>query len=325
MQRTKNTSKNKAESLFKEIKAFASRNNMISPPIRKKADGILTADWHLMEDTPICRTDNYWETQWRKIDFISELQKQHNCPVIHAGDLFNFWKPSPMLLSETIKHIPNRFWSIYGNHDLPQHNMELVYKCGQYTLAQGKHLEVLPAMGNWLTGPEYYKDIEIPELFGRTFFVWHVMTYQGKEPWPGCTAPTGKRLLKKYPQYDLIVTGDNHKPFVEEYEGRLLVNPGSIFRLKADQLDHRPRVYLWYAETNTVEPVYIPIEDVISIEHLKAVEKRNTRIDSFISTLNGDWSAEFSFEENLERFCEKNKIRQSVKDIIYEVIETKIA
>lgn len=287
----------------------------------KRADGILTADFHLQESVPVCRTDDFWNTQWIKLDFISELQKKHNCPVIHAGDLFDWWKASPMLLSKTIEHLPKRFLTVYGNHDVPQHNIELFYKSGVYTLKQAGVLEIFQTC-HWLeepTKPSWQGTwCENTDL---NILVWHVMTYQGKPPWTGCTAPMGAKLLRKYPEYDLIVTGDNHKPFVEKHEGRLLVNPGSIFRTTASQMDHKPRVYLWFADTNTVEPVYLPIEDVISREHIEGQAERNNRIDAFISTLNEDWKAEMSFEDNIEKFKQTNNVRQSVMDIIYKSIE----
>lgn len=290
----------------------------------KKADGILTADWHLQEgESPVCRIDNFEDAQWEKVRFISNLQKKHNCPVIHSGDLVDYWKSSPELLAKIIEYLPKWFWSIYGNHDLPQHNMDLVHKCSQYMLAKGGHLDILPNMGDWLTTPDDYKDFAAPELCGRPFFVWHIMTYQGKSPWPGCTSPKGSALLRKYPQYDLIVTGDNHKPFVEEYQGRLLVNPGSIFRTTAAQENHRPRVYLWYADTNTVEPVYIPINTgAISREHIDKKQERDNRIDAFISTLNTDFKMELSFKGYLKEFEHLNNIKPPILDIIYKSMKS---
>lgn len=286
----------------------------------KHPDAILCSDFHLREDRPTCRTDNYWETQWIKVGFIRGLQEEYNnCPVYHAGDLFNYWKPSPHLLSETIKYLPWRFHTVYGQHDLPQHNMDLADKCGIYTLATANTLTAY-LEGSW--GTEPYGDPAV-QLNGRKVHVWHIMTYQGKKLWPGQTNPTASKLLRKYPQFDLIITGDNHKPFVEEYEGRLLVNPGSMMRMSADQIDHRPRVYLWYADTNTVEPIYLPIEkSVVSREHIEHQEQRNERIDAFVSRLDEDWKVELDFEENLRRFAEKNRIRQSVMDIVYKATES---
>ena len=144
----------------------------------------------------------------------------------------------------------------------------------------------------------------------------------GNPPWPGCEDPTAEEILDKYPQFDLIVTGHNHKTFVVEKEGRLLVNPGSLTRQTADQADHHPCVFLWYAEDNTVEEVSIPHEEgVISREHIEKKERRDGRIEEFISRLSAEYDVGLSFEENLARFEEKNKVRQSVMEIIRRAIE----
>ena len=63
----------------------------------RTADAIITADIHLRETSPQCRTDDYWKAQEDKIEFLKELQhKHHDCPILDGGDLFDQWKPSPM-------------------------------------------------------------------------------------------------------------------------------------------------------------------------------------------------------------------------------------
>lgn len=280
---------------------------------------ILTGDWHLREDVPICRTDNFWETQWKKVDYISDLQKEYNCPVWHSGDLYNKWNPSLYLVAETIKHLPNQFYTAFGNHDLPQHNLELANKCGINLLAEAGKLTILgethwnkePTIGTW----------RMPNT-DTLVSIWHVMTYTGKEPYPGCTDPKANALLRKYPQFKLIHTGHNHKTFIAELDGRLLVNAGSIMRQSADQEDFEPCVFLYYAESNTVEAVYLPIEEgVVSREHIEKLEQRDSRIEAFISRLNTDWEGGISFEENLDRLLKENKIKESIRIIAYKAIE----
>ena len=307
---------------------------------KKKPSAILCADIHLMESNPVCRLDDFInEAQWKKMQWLKDLQAKYHCPVLNAGDLFDHWKPSPELLAKAIQYIPKRFASICGQHDLPQHSLDLIHKSGIYVLKQAGKVELFEE-GSWgkeptgdittffdLNNLAYYKqgddDTQPPKnIPSRNIFIWHTHVYQGKLPWPDCPSPSALKVLKKYPQFDLILTGDNHKPFVESYEGRLLVNPGSLFRTTADQITHEPRVYLWYAETNTVEPVYVPIEaGVISREHLEKAKERNDRIEAFISRLDNDWDAAIGFEENLKRFLQKNEIRQSVKDIINKCLE----
>ena len=292
----------------------------------KQADAILTADWHLRDTVPECRTDDFYAAQWKKLDFISALQKKHNCSVYHAGDLFHHWKPSPSLLTDTIKHIPKRFVTVYGNHDVPQHNLELVYKSGIRTLETAGIISVFPNGTNFGNKPNPDKPSmqgDFTDEIYRKVLVWHEFTYKGKPPWPGCEADTGNKLLNKYPGFDLILTGDNHQSFTAKKDGRVLVNAGNITRQSAAQIDFKPCVYLWYAKTNTVEPVYIPVEEgVVSREHIEKVTQRDERLDAFISKLDDNWDIGISFEENLKRFLQKNKINKHVKRIINRAIDT---
>jgi DNA repair exonuclease SbcCD nuclease subunit len=290
--------------------------------INRIPSAILTSDWHLREDTPICYTGDYQKEQWNSVDFISELQRKWRIPVLHGGDLFDHWKPSPWLIRMAIEHIPDQFITIYGQHDLPQHNLELVNKCGINVL-QAAHKLIVSDQCHWGQIPSSKSNLNhILNIPSREILIWHKMNYQGRLPWPGCTDPISAALLRKYKQYDLILTGDNHKPFTEEYEGRILVNPGSLMRMDANQIDHKPRVYLWFAETNEIQPIYIPIvANVISREHLDIKKDRDLRIEAFVSRLNSDWEADMSFEDNLDQFFKTNKTREPIKQIIYKSIE----
>ena len=289
----------------------------------KKASAILMSDPHLRLSIPVCRTDEeFLEAQWKKLQFIKDLQKVHGCIVLCGGDLFHHWKPAPELITKTMEYLPDKFYTIYGQHDLPNHSLKEQEKSGIYALKTAGALTLLPGC-HWGMDP---KDTPPLTLSGgnisRKVLVWHKMNYQGKLPWPECTDPKAIGLLRKYPEYDLILTGDNHKAFTETYEGRLLVNPGSLARQTADQIDFKPRVYLYYADENRVEPTFLPIrDDVVTREHLDRSEERSDRISAFITKLGGEWQAGMSFEANLKKFFSSNTIRESVKEKVYKAIE----
>lgn len=303
------------------------KNNFLQElqiPQRKETPfAILTADWHLREDVPVCRVDDFDSVQWRKVRTIAALSEKLQIPVIHAGDLYDYWKPSPELLTKTIKHLPKRFWTIYGNHDLPQHNIDLAEKCGVRTLQECGRIEVLDTC-HWKqkpTGCSYFGTFA--KGVDRAVLVWHVMTYV-KSPYPGCKDLKAPSILRKYKDYDLIVTGDNHSPFVVKEDGRLLVNPGSLMRQTADQKDFRPRVYLWYPLANEVEPVYLPIdEDAVSTTHITSVAEKDARLSAFVESINSDWQGDASahFEKNLKLFFEKHETRQSIQQLIYKSLD----
>jgi len=285
-------------------------------------DAILTADWHLRETTPICRTDDFWRAQWDKVEEVTRLQIKYNCPVIHAGDLFDHWKPSPYLLSQAFLKLPNRFWTIYGNHDLPQHNLDLSVKSGVYTLVSGFRINLL-ASAHWNID-NLREDLQAHTIHLKKseLLVWHIMTYHGEPPWPGCTDFSAKQILEMFPQFDLILTGHNHKSFIVEHEGRWLVNPGALTRQTVDQIDHRPCVYLWYGESREVKPYYLPCKkDVISKEHLTYAKAKDERIEAFINRLNQDHLTSISFERNLEIFEKQNRVRKSVMDLVWKAVQ----
>ncbi len=296
--------------------------------MNKIAELITTGDWHLTETVPLCRTDDFISAQWKKVEFIKNLQEELKCDVFHSGDLFDFWKPSPALLSKTIEHLPKQFYTVWGNHDLPQHSFALRYKSGIYTLVKANVLTALEE-GSW----NYYTEYNNPEHF--TLGMWleksnrvkkligiqHVFIYEGKKPWATCEADSALSFMKKNNAMELIITGDNHKSFVVERKKQILINPGSLTRQNSSQIDHVPSVFVYYND-HTVEQVVLPYEkDVISKEHLIQAEAKEQRLEAFISRLKDETMSEVSFEDNLEVFFRSNKIKQPVKELVYSVLE----
>jgi len=289
---------------------------------------ILCSDLHLREDTPTCRTDNYWLAQETKTYWLKSLQLKYNCPVLCSGDIFDNWDISPRLSAWAIRQLPKMI-AIPGQHDLPNHNIELREKAG---------IEVLEA-ANIVTSPEkpYENEInknnyflfpygsKLKEIkkadYGRDIALIHTLVLGPRdENMPGYSA---REIFKQMSGFDLIVSGDNHQSFVIKQGKQLLVNPGSMMRMTADQIDYKPCVYLWYAETNTVEPVYYPIEEgVVSREHLDKKASAETRMEAFKNRLHREGiKASISFENNMKKHIHANKVDKEVEKIIYECLE----
>lgn len=298
----------------------------------KKPTAILCGDTHLREDTPICRIDDFFAAQTRKLNWLQEIRKEYGCPVLNSGDLFHHWKPSPFLLQYALRNLPDNMIVIPGNHDLPAHSLESYNKCGLGVLEEAGKVDVLtaPTLDKtmsiglhpfpWGTSPEPMNTLRkgtVPHVA-----MIHIFTYVGRSPWPGCTAPGANTLLNKMAGYDLVLSGDNHKPFVIEDKGRLLVNPGSMMRTTSDQAEHKPRVYLWYAEDNSVEPLYFPIEEgVVTRGHIEAVENRDERMEAFIERLDGEFEIGLGFENNLSKFFASNRVRSGVQKAVWSAVK----
>ena len=89
-------------------------------------------------------------------------------------------------------------------------------------------------------------------------------------------------------------------------------------RRAADQIEHRPKVYLWNTH-NDLKTVEIPIDDtVITRDHVKKEEERGERIDAYIVRLEDDYEVGLSFEENLKVHFKKNKTHNRVQEMTWE-------
>lgn len=294
---------------------------------------IITSDIHLREDRPACRIDDYFETQSKKIEWLCDLQIKYDCPVLDAGDLFAKSKPSHFMTQWAIRNIPNGFHTIPGNHDLPSHNLSLLEKSALGVLDAAGAADVMicnPLNLDKVIVHPYPWGAETHPLDKKNkhdslFYValCHIMVFTGQIPWPDCVDLSARQLLRKMKGYDLIITGHNHKAFIIKSRGRLLVNPGSLMRSNASQIDFKPRVYLWYSEDNHVEPVFVPIEEgIITTDHLDAIKEKDKRINAFVEKLHssGDMNISSSFERNMEEYFKQNKTTEVVRQTVWEAL-----
>jgi len=288
-----------------------------------KPDCILTADWHIRADTPTSRTDDFTAVMWRKVQFINDLADEHNIPILIAGDVGHRSQWPNWLVEKFMSIISDiEIIAIPGQHDLPGHNLDAIRQSGFGILKRAGYLNSTLLLNSILQSIAVFPYGTNITKTNAVIAMTHQMVTKGKSEWPGQVASSAKSLLKKFPDYKLILSGDNHQPFVVEYEGRLLVNPGSMMRSTADQIDHRPRVYLWEAKSNSVEAVYLPIEQgVIDRSHIDTKKEKDARIEAYTTRLSERYEVGLSYEENLKAYFEENRTRQPIKDRIWEACE----
>lgn len=306
---------------------------------------ILTADWHLRHDQPVCRTDNYREAQWERVAEVIDLAEAlEDIPILIAGDLFDRACPPLWFVNECLNMLQEfeypHIHVIPGNHDLPQHSMENLNKSALYSLALANLIHL-------------YED-SLPEKIKKSFTLFgvpfghpmpnqaprstitplvamlHMMVWHKDAPYHGIGDDSNLKSYLDKPEFqwpDIILTGDCHKPFaVEIDENRWWVNPGTIMRFTVAQKDYRPRVYVLYDEGGryTVEPHYFDDkEGVIDDTHIVAQREKNEReeaITGFIERVNdiGSDESDIDFWENLRRFFHAHKTDKEVQKVIME-------
>ena len=296
-------------------------------------DAIIVGDIHARDDQPPCRLDNFWETQIWKFKWLRNLWDEYGRPaVLQPGDLFYRWKSSPQVISAVMNYLPPMV-TIPGNPGKHNYYSQEGFEKDALHVIQSSSLdwEVMASSdsmvifgdrfsihpGLWgVTDPNERSGVE---LIIPNVLLTHKMILDGPEMFEG---ENGNDFLKKHKGFDLIVTGHNHKPMEFGLDTRLLVNPGSFTRQTADET-HRPRVYLWWAEDNSIMPVFVPTEeDVITREHIDQDKARDERIASFVESLaDSALDVSIDFLKNIIGALESNKIREMVKQRVMEAVE----
>jgi len=297
---------------------------------------ILCSDPHLRDTIPDCRKGTYFFEEIKKLAFIQELQKIYDCPVICAGDVFDYWKTSPFLMVYALRALPDKFFAIPGQHDMPNHNYDMLDRSGFGLLKEAGRLTEIDEEGfGWrksfrMEGWRYGK--ELPPRSRRGFqpmeerpriAVCHSLTWESSEPFPGAVGNNAQAMLSRFPRCSLVLTGDNHKQFVYKApSGQILVNPGSMMRMKSDQRNHRPAIYLWDAEANNIERMELPCnEDSMLLEIRERNKEQEAEVFSFVEGLQNSRDISLNFVDNLKQYVNKNQIGEDLQQKIWEVVE----
>lgn len=279
---------------------------------------LFTADIHLRDDTPKCRTDDFISAQWNKIEQIKALCEKHNAQWVDAGDLLHKSRPSLGLLSKAITDLKTNppLRTIPGNHDQPYHNMSKLADSGLGVLEAAHIVQYLYQEAPW----EFFDwtiyscayGEEIPSVDcedGINILVYHGMVYKNKkDAIPGVAGDTASALLKKAKGFDIIISGHNHQAFELETDNQLLINVGCLTRQSADFMDYTPSIVLLCPHGNSYTWKRIKLKTakgVVSRQHLDTEEKKEEELNAFVEGLRDIDQASLSFESNVHIVMDK--------------------
>lgn len=275
---------------------------------------IVTGDWHFRSDLPRCRLDDDWlGTQAMQVRWIFEQAEKYDAMVIHTGDMFHRSVSSVGLVNwavELLKPYADRFISIAGNHDLPNHAVEklggsaygIIDKTFDFKKNTPDNMICFPF---GMESPGY--------AFGMDIVVLHRLVVESDlENVPKSMWSTAASVLSEFPDAKWIFTGDNHGGFIySNNNGQTLVNPGSLNRQTVDGMDYKPRAY--FVDTDKLPgnanctALFIPDDETMVYDSYLAEEKvRDERIVAFVEKVKDGYVAGLSFEDNVKRYISMN-------------------
>jgi hypothetical protein len=314
-----------------------------APPAAKRCDFIAVSDFHLCDSSPVCRTDDVFETSLKKLRFIVDYSKELGCPILDAGDLFHKWKVSNRFLNEVIEILKDvSYVTVPGNHDLKYHNLSNI---------KDTSLGILKAAGSvqFEESPENYISLEIggSRYIRVHCFPWGCdLDYEAeyKDHFINIALMHRPISLKKVAHvktnsakkiqsrmaaqgFPIVISGDYHIPLTlrgSSATGELLVNGGGVMRLNADEIDKKPVFYKVCVETMTATPVEFPIEDCISRTHISRREDLENGNLDYIEIISSQKSNNktLDFEKELEEVMYEHDATEEVKTEVYRLTDT---
>lgn len=214
------------------------------------------SDLHLTLHTPQCRQEQDWLAV--QANYLSQIKALagDTRPVLFAGDLFDRWNPAAELIRFAIDELPTGMYCVPGQHDLPNHAMELMHKSGYGVLKACGKIEDISGRGVFL--PDFFlegcgwgqvsngisdkaRPSELCVLVSHRY-IWD----KRENSFEGMKEDTQLHAFKKelWP-FNAAIFGDNHKGFLASVNNFCSVlNSGTFIRRKSDEVNYVPRVGL---------------------------------------------------------------------------------
>ena len=299
---------------------------------------IITGDMHLDgSKTPVCRTDNYYQTQVNKLQFIQTQMKKYNAIHIDGGDVLD--RATGSGSADSLKSIKllldhlGEMYGVLGNHTMKFKNPKFIDESlisVLITTGQFKYIDHPIELEDnvVLFGFEFGSPItHIPEKYWDDKY-FNIAVYHGfvdEKPNPLIEGLVASDIVNEFcDDYNLIITADHHKPFVHVDHDCTLINTGSLMRTTINQIDYEPCIWLIDTVENSIKKIKVPIiKDVISTEHKDKTEHKQLTMDSVIDVINGTKKGAIDYEGEIANLIKENKkiMNDEIKVFIEKALE----
>lgn len=294
----------------------------------KRTIAVAMSDLHRTDKRPICRKEvSISVTQNEKLWQIVEIAQRHNVPLICAGDVYDDKDCGFGLVYETRRILKNvDFRACYGQHELHDHDMSQFFRS---PLSQ--HFDDSTSVPSYLIGTEVQMcnwGEPVPRHSNNPNYKWrilviHKMAYLGEKPFPKAKGNVKKLIQRpEYSQYDLIISGDNHKAFTYREGKTTWLNCGCVYRTASNERDYVPKCYLIQTDDVRISVLDCPLKYVVSDvseEHLEDAKIEAECSKEFAMSLaNLPIRKKSSYSENVQRVCreEEKPIKKKINKFL---------
>lgn len=301
---------------------------------------LLTADWHLRGDAPICRVDpdNWLEEQKQSVEQLYPIVEEEHCDEVWIlGDLFHRARTSTEATVQALNLLrgfgktPVRV--LVGNHDELQHQYENVSKSTIGTIFSLDNVTELRSSSwfdlvnheNVQTLLEAYPFGQVPEKIPDCD-IWcvHELVFPDNDARPHLSNGTpltdigiiAEDLVKRS-NAQLVITGDYHHGYIREFKGAKVVTCGCLNIQASDMADYKPRVYI--LDTSDFSIKEVPLKKFGKVHPDPKRESRQS-LETYMEGLQAFEVPHLDFIANVEEAMSKEKDK-AVRDETQKVLD----
>ena len=305
---------------------------------------LLIGDTHFTLTSPERRKDFYFKTQMRKFDEAVAIAVDYECSLIlQSGDFFD----SPLvsrtaeaaLITKLRKFLEIPVVCTYGQHDISGHCAATYESSPLNVLAAANAINVVHNQQVYREGESGASvDIwgaafgeEVPEIENKTAYFNVLIIHKmigDKELWPGQELASPVAFLKNNPGFDLVLAGDYHYRFLQEYKGRWMINPGALMRKTISQrdLEHKPAVVVFDTLTKQAEVIELTVEPIEKVFDLTPeIKTDDSALMNFIESLKNSNSQLVGWKNILLDVMKKRKSSEGVRKQIEQAMSERKA
>lgn len=308
----------------------------------KKPICIFTSDWHIWGNPTLFRNaeEDWFSVMARPLRQIRRYQKLNGyIPVFVPGDIFDFYNARSEVVNWLIKQMPKNVWAIPGQHDLQNHNYDLLEKTSFWTLVEAQVLNFADPEQDWLLQPtmegktviqlvtkpwKYTREAPVrSSLADLTIYMAHQYIYAGRDTCYGevdksCHISNSKDFLK---DVDVAVFGDNHIPFISKIGKTKVVNCGTMIRRKVDERSYETGFVVLYDDFSLEKIPFDTSKDQFSkITITKQDEEKHEKLAAeLLDELRASGNESVDFQQELERYMESKSFSKKSKKIMTEI------
>ncbi len=297
---------------------------------------VCCADLHLSHKPPVARSaePDWYAAMARPLRQLDDIVKNHDVPLIVAGDVFHKYNPTPELINWAIDNLPTMY-AVPGQHDLPYHNYDERSKSAYWTLAKiGPITSLLPGDDERIRGgvvlhgfPWGFPITERKRFAGDGdklhVAVSHQYVWQANYGYPGSPedAHVSKRVMELRGGYHAAVFGDNHKGFVFGMES-IAVNCGCLIPRTIDEQDYAPSVWLLRGNGSfTRVPLDTSEDRWLDREPDDAEREEDEGLTKFLDELRGLDVERLDYREAIKRYLGDNEVVEATRCVLLDALE----